>query len=161
MSTEKLYPIAPDGGGVTQWSRYFPGVTPAGDQVIILGEGQRMHAYWFDAAGLYLRREDRAMTVRTREPSPQEQLQGRPARPRAWARELGLTPATIRVQKFQSSYDGPVLQILDYPRRFEDGETGTDEEREELLRWWHDLGAFVLSWDGTEYTLNGEGERFQ
>ena len=44
-------------------SRCYPGVTPDGKQVIIYAPSPMMHAYWFDAEGQYLKREDREMTV--------------------------------------------------------------------------------------------------
>ena len=58
----------------------------------------------------------------------------------AWADELGLRPATIRVRKFRSEPDGPPLEIYDHPTYYDEGLL-TDEEREDRFRRWRELGA--------------------
>ena len=143
----KLYPIAPDLGGFDEWSRYYPGVAPDDGQVLVAQSSPLVCAHRFDAAGRYLGRE-----VRTTDW----------ADALSWVGELGLTPATIRVQQF-STHDepGPLLAIWDQPSWHEDGDLGSEEEREQTLRWWQDIGGFVLVWDGSEYTLNGQGRQFQ
>jgi hypothetical protein len=164
MSTERLYPIAPALAGPGRWdpaSLYYPGVTPAGEQVVIFGRGGLLHAFRFDAAGRYLGRLDRPMTV---PPSPYPAARPSPtwrADVLAWARELGMSPAPVRVRQFLSEYGGPRLYLEDHPMHFEDGDLGDDEEREETLRRWHERGAFVLCWDGKELWLDGQGRRFQ
>jgi hypothetical protein len=163
MDTDKLYPIAPrlgEAGGWSDWSRYFPGVSAGGEQVILFARREQMHAYRFDAAGHYLGRLDRAMTAPPRPEPPTEPSPTRLADLLGWADELGLRPATIRVRRFHSGPERPRLCVYDYPGHFEDVEPGT-EEYERTYGWWHGLGAFVLSWDSDVYWINGEGREFR
>lgn len=154
MGEERLYPIAPDLGKFDEMSRYFPGVTPDGVQAFVARSGGFVCAHRFDADGRYLGREFRTTDW---------------ADALSWALELGLTPATIRVRKFHSefdepgpdAFDGPTLAIRDQPSWFDDGDLGSEEERERTLRWWQEIGGFVLQWDGEEHTLDGTGKRFQ
>jgi hypothetical protein len=154
VGEERLYPIAPDLGKFDEMSRYFPGVTPDGTQMFVARSGGLVCAHRFDAEGRYLGREFRTTDW---------------ADAFSWARELGLAPATIRVRKFHSgfdgpgpdAFDGPTLAILDQPSWFEDGALGSEEEREQTLRWWQEIGGFVLRWDGVDHTLDGTGKRFQ
>jgi hypothetical protein len=158
MVSEKLYPIAPEVVSSGEWSRWadcWPGTTPDGEQLIVCWDGRRVYSHRFSADGEYLGRTARAAVDR--------------ATALARVKELGLTPATIRVRKFHSGldsptpdgFDGPTLAIYEQPSVFEDGDLGTPEQREVMLRWWRDLGAFVLFWDTTEHTLDGKGVRFQ
>jgi hypothetical protein len=119
---------------------------------------ERMYAFRFDAAGRYRGRLERAMAPPQRPEPPTEPSPRRRAEVLAWAKELGLRPATIRVRKFESEYDEPYLAIYDHPTYFETGDMGSDEEREETLRWWHDVGAFVLWFEGEQYWLDGQGQ---
>jgi hypothetical protein len=163
MDTDKLYLIAPEfeePGGWSHWARYYPGVTAGGEQAILFARGQQMHLFRFDAAGGYLGRLDRAMRAPPRSEVPGEPSPTRRADIQAWLDELGLRPATIRVRQFHSGPDGPMLDVYDYPGHFEDVEPGT-EEYEETYGWWHGLGAFVLSWEGTDYWINGQGREFR
>src|SRR5262245_385215 len=83
----RLYPSAPDFGKFDEMSRYYPGVTPDGRQVLVVQSSPLVCAHQFDPDGRYLGRE-----FRTTDWS--DAL--------SWARELRLTPATIRVRAFST-----------------------------------------------------------
>jgi hypothetical protein len=147
VSEDRRYPIAPDLGTFAGLLLYHPGVTPDGLQVLMAQGGGVVCAHRFDADGRYLGREFRTTDW---------------ADALSWARELGLAPATIRVRAFSTAEElGPCLRIADEPGWWDGGDLGSEEEREGLLRWWRDIGGFVLQWDGEEYTLDGSGKRFQ
>lgn len=147
MGEPRLYRIAPDSDQFDEWSRYYPGVTAAGEQVLVVQDSPLVCAHRFDGTGRYLDRAFRTTDW---------------ADALSWARELELTPATIRVRQFSTFPDtGPLLAIRDQPSWWEDGDLGSAADRERLFCWWRNLGAFVLVWAGQEYTLDGSGQRFQ
>lgn len=147
-----LYPIG-TGAEFTEWAKYYPGVLPSGEQVILFQKGVNVHAYRFDAAVNYLGRTDRTVA------------DGRAGNGRggalAWAEELRMTPATIRIKRFHTPYDGgPTMCIQDHPVHHED-DLGNDEERAAILGEWERLGAFVMFQGTTEHWIDRHGERFQ
>ena len=115
MASTKLYPIAPDLGKFDEMSRYYPGVTPEGLQVLVAQSSPRVCAYRFDADGAT---SEGNFGPRTG------------ADALSWVRELGLTPATIRVQPFSTcAKPGPLLSIADEPGWWDGGELGSEDER--------------------------------
>jgi hypothetical protein len=164
MSAERLYPIAPPLASSGDWVEglgYCSGVTPTGEQVILRGGPRTMHAFRFDAEGHYLGRLDRDRAAAPGPGQPGGPPPGRRADDLlAWADELGLRPAMIRVRKFHSEHDGPSLYIDDYPVHFEDEGWDSDEEFAERFAWWLERGAFVLCWHGKEHWIDREGQEF-
>jgi hypothetical protein len=163
MSAEKLYPIASHDS--TEWyitSLCYPGVTPAGEQFLLFlfPAGQRMYAFRFDAAGRYLGRLERALAQAPPGAPSCDRAHGWLEEIRGWAEELGVAPAVIRVRKFRSEHGGLSLYVEDHPTFFEGDDLGPEPERGETLRWWRDLGAFVLGWDGSEHWLSAKGVCF-
>ena len=75
--------------------------------------------------------------------------------------ELGVLLPTREAVMSGRRETGPLLAIRDQPSWFEDGDLGSEEERERTFRWWREIGGFVLVWAGTEHTLDGNGVRFQ
>jgi hypothetical protein len=160
---ERRYPIAPDHGEICLrrgHPYYVTGTTASGEQGIIINSVPLMHAYWFDREGEYLRQESREVSGLSADKPYLKQLRDRLKSLRAWVKELGLTPGTIHVKRFHS--DGrPPLSIRDYPLGWDGAEWGEGESLEGMLEWWQSLGAFVLFWNGFEYNIDKEGNRFQ
>jgi len=180
MDNRQLYHVAPNVADSGDWySEYYPGVSPSGDQMILVSLESMMYAYRFDHEGRYLERLERQRAGYTppselRRTIQEQQVEhrNRDAKRReeisAWARELGFSLATIKVWKFNSRVDGvdggsrfgPAIAIYDYPQYFDSGYVGDDTEVETTLQRWHERGAFVLMWNDHEYTLDRHGRLF-
>ena len=156
MASEKLYPVAPELKESGEWikgAKFMTGTTPGGEQLIVCCAGFRLYAHRFSPDGTYLGRT-------TREVANWDDTL-------AWVGELELAPALVRVREFHSGFDGPTpegfdptLAIRDQPSHFHDGDFGSEENRERLIRLWQDRGAFVLFWNTTEHWIDGHGDEF-
>ena len=160
---DRRYLIAPDLGELclrTPHTHYVTGTTSSGEQGIIINGAPMFHAYWFDPEGNYLRQESREVSGWSMGKPYEEQIRAQMTSLRAWVKELGLTPAPIRVKRFHSA-DSPALAIMDYPMGWDGAEWGEGGSLEDMLEWWHGLGAFVLFWNGFDYQIDKKGMRFQ
>ena len=60
MDNRQLYHVAPNVADSGDWySEYYPGVSPSGDQMILVSLESMMYAYRFDHEGRYLERLER------------------------------------------------------------------------------------------------------
>ena len=157
MATNKIYTISKYDAGPTSASRFYPGVDGNGRQVLFVAMNSLMYAYWFDKNGIYICRESRDASLGFPSLSLGQHTHEGLGILVEWMNELRITPRSIKVQQF-TSFDSPRLKISDYPDSFEDGDMGTEQDKERLLQWWHDIGAFVLSWNGKDYWLDRNGE---
>jgi hypothetical protein len=180
MNNAQLYHVAPDAANSGDWcSEYYPGVSPSGDQMILVALESMMYAYRFDQEGRYLERLEKPQVGYTYPSEIRKTIQEQQAETRhretkrreaisAWASELSLQLATVKVLKFNSRIDGvtgsgqrgPALAIYDYPLYFDSGYLGDEEEAAKTLQQWHDRGAFVLIWNDHEYAIDRHGKLF-
>jgi hypothetical protein len=132
---------------------YFDaGVTADGRQVLMAAFYPATFAIFFAADGTHVDYQERANAVH----APDE------AALRAWQAELGFTPRTIRVHKFEVSEIGVGIDDLPWHMQefVEDPDAQEDPvERDALARSlvkWVDSGSFVLYW-GNDLWVDASG----
>jgi hypothetical protein len=149
---------------------YYPGVLPDGSQVLLRSGGAGLsYGLWFTPDGWL-----REFRYRYRElggKGPAETQGKRSAEAVfAWQEEIGCRPGLIRVRQFVISrpvsvliaeYAASMMDIVDVADAFSYDEVVPDAplwHDKQYLDRWRARGNFILSWDGSEFILDGEGQ---
>jgi hypothetical protein len=154
---ERRYPIRSHDGYF-----FYTGRTRDDGQVLMGLFCPDLVAFYFDLEGNLLRSGRRPVPFWQGVNTPYDIYDERiPPLIKAWKKEMGLRPATIKVMKFFSKKHG--IGIEDYPSHFHEtlSDPAADEEEKaavrESLASWDEDGQFVLLW-GNDYWLDGSGE---